>query len=100
MSVSNTEDMGSSPTTVPYGPLAQLVRASGSCLNKLEGNREGNLTYQEGNKLVYGEPADREFEPRFKHQTGRSKVRVLGGPPNIYVSGGIGRRPFGVVSGY
>ena len=57
---------------VPFGPLAQLVRASGSCLNKLEGNREGNLTYQEGNELVYGEPADREFEPHFKCQTGRS----------------------------
>ena len=38
------------------------------CLNKLAGNREGNLTHQEGNKLVYGEPADREFEPHFKLQ--------------------------------
>ena len=35
-------------------------------LSKLVGNREGNLTYQEGNELVYGEPADREFEPHLK----------------------------------
>ena len=35
-------------------------------LSKLVGNRERNLTYQEGNALVYGEPADREFEPHLK----------------------------------
>ena len=49
-----------------YVPLAQKVEHL-TCLNKLEGSREGNLTYQEGNELVYGEPADREFKPHFKH---------------------------------
>ena len=50
-----------------YVASSNLV-SSTICLNKLAGNREGNLTYQEGNKLVYGEPADREFEPHFKLQ--------------------------------
>ena len=77
---------GSNPLghTKIYGTLAQLVRAPGSCLSKLVVNREGNLTYQEGNKLVYGEPAVREFEPHLKHQTGWSKVRSLEVPPLIY----------------
>ena len=70
-------------SSLNMGHQLSLVRATGSCLSKLVGNREDTLHTKRGNALVYGKPVDREFEPHLKHQTGWSQVRILNAPPVI-----------------